>query len=134
MLATAAAHGDLDIARAVVGDDAPARGTAFFAQQALEKALKSILVWEQIDFPRTHDLTLLARLVPLGWDLDLPRIELIRLNDFPVETRYPIDEWSDVHPVRDAEAAAALAAVTAWVRDITNKLAERGLGIPTKSE
>ena len=69
----ATAEGDLIIARAAGrDDDAPPRGAAFFVQQALEKALKSILAWEQIDFPRVHDLDRLAGMLPMSWELAIP--------------------------------------------------------------
>ncbi|HKZ92833.1 MAG TPA: HEPN domain-containing protein, partial [Candidatus Limnocylindrales bacterium] len=60
----ASAQGDLALARAADRDaEAPTRGVAHFVQQALEKGLKSMLVLDQIDFPKTHDLAVLAGLV-----------------------------------------------------------------------
>ncbi|MDE0483616.1 MAG: HEPN domain-containing protein [Candidatus Poribacteria bacterium] len=35
---------------------APPRQSCWCAQQAAEKALKTVLIFLQIDFPRTHDL------------------------------------------------------------------------------
>ena len=35
---------------------------AFHAQQAAEKALKAFLVWNQVEFPRTHDIKRLLAL------------------------------------------------------------------------
>ena len=35
----------------------------FHSQQASEKYLKALLVWHQIEFPKTHDLDLLLTLV-----------------------------------------------------------------------
>ena len=43
------------------------RHVCWFAQQAAEKALKAVLVFLQIDFPRTHDLDFLRNLVPDDW-------------------------------------------------------------------
>ena len=45
----------------------PPRQACWFAQQAAEKALKAVLIFLQIDFPRTHDLNLLRNLVPNSW-------------------------------------------------------------------
>ncbi len=42
------------------------RHVCWFAQQAAEKTLKAVLVFLQIDFPRTHDLDVLRNLVPAG--------------------------------------------------------------------
>ncbi len=125
----ASALGDLALARAVDGDDeAPARGVAFFASQALEKGLKAILVWEQLEFPRTHDLALLAALVPSGWELGIPAGQLARLSDFAVDTRYPIDDWSLVRPVSAEEADDALATVGPIVERIIDRLPRPRIG------
>lgn len=43
------------------------RHVCWLAQQATEKALKAILVFLQIDFPRRHDLDALRNLIPDGW-------------------------------------------------------------------
>ena len=122
----ALAEGDLVLAHAAGRDpDAPPRGAAFFAQQALEKALKSVLVWEQIDYPRTHDLSLLAGLVPSTWKLPLPADRLERLGDFAVDTRYPLDEG--VAPVSRADADEALSVAAELVASIAERLEARGL-------
>ena len=41
-------------------------GSAFHAEQAVEKGVKALLVWRAVDFPPRHDLGLLAGLVPAG--------------------------------------------------------------------
>lgn len=38
-------------------------GAAFHAQQAVEKLLKAVLVWHQVEFPKTHDI---GRILDLG--------------------------------------------------------------------
>ena len=40
------------------------RHVCWFDQQAAEKTLKAVLVFLQIDFPRTHDLEVLRNMVP----------------------------------------------------------------------
>ena len=40
----------------------PPRQACWHAQQAAEKALKAVLIFLQIDFPRTHDLNVLRNL------------------------------------------------------------------------
>ena len=131
----ASAEGDLVLARASDRDaEAPARGVAFFVQQALEKGLKSVLVLEAIDFPKTHDLAVLAGLVPPDWGLGLTDVDLERLSDFAIDTRYPIDDWSDLRPVTDSEADAALLTVTRLLQEITTQLVDRGVTRPRKAE
>ena len=63
--------------------------TCFHAQQAAEKALKSVLTLLRQDFPRTHQLTELARLVvDAGGMPPLAPEEYLPLTPFAVELRY----------------------------------------------
>jgi HEPN domain-containing protein len=62
----------------------------FHAQQAAEKYLKAYLVWQEIEFPKTHaleDLVLLAtQKDPAAAGL---QGEVANLTPYAVETRYP---------------------------------------------
>lgn len=63
---------------------------AFHAQQAAEKYLKALLVSNGQDVLRTHDLSTLAQLLlRAGVDVAAIDNELLRLNPFAVEFRYP---------------------------------------------
>lgn len=80
----------------------PTDTVCFHCQQCLEKYLKAVLVFRQIQFPRTHDLVLLANLI--GDSSILESIDhLRRLNRYSVEARYP-GEWE---PISYEEAKAA---------------------------
>jgi HEPN domain-containing protein len=64
------ARQDLVAAEAMLGrSDMWPRRVCWLAQQAAEKAIKAVLVFLQIDFPRSHDLDALRNLVPDGWQL-----------------------------------------------------------------
>lgn len=43
------------------------RHLCWLAQQATEKALKAVLVFVGVNFPRRHDLDALRNLIPTGW-------------------------------------------------------------------
>jgi HEPN domain-containing protein len=60
------AENDLTTAMAVtrLGGKYPTDSVCFHAQQCAEKYYKAVLVSHGIDFPRTHDLNALARLLP----------------------------------------------------------------------
>lgn len=63
----------------------------FHAQQAVEKYLKALLVFEGIDFRKTHDVDyLLAECQKFAPEL-LGGIDLKSLTDFGVSVRYPDD-------------------------------------------
>jgi HEPN domain-containing protein len=63
---------------------------AFHCQQVAEKALKALLVWHQVEFPKTHDI---QRLLDLLSDVDSDVVGLVadaaELTPFGVEYRYP---------------------------------------------
>lgn len=94
--------------------DAPLEPTLFHAQQAIEKALKAVLVRADVVFRRTHDLLELADLlqanavvVPVGREL------LTRLAPYAVEFRYL---GAAAPEVSLEEAAVAVASVMAWAQ------------------
>lgn len=86
----------------------------FQAQQAAEKALKAVCLREGIEFPLTHDIRFLVRLLA---DEGLAIPDAVRsaavLADYAVAARYP----SAAEPVTEAEYAEAVAladVVVAW--------------------
>lgn len=105
----AKAAGDLKIARHLLGgDDDMSFGAAFHAQQAAEKALKAALVWYQVDFPKTHDISRLMELVRAAdARLALAMGDATGLTPYGVEVRYPADLPEPTRgEARDAVAAA----------------------------
>ena len=62
----------------------------FDAQQAAEKAIKAVLVYHQIDFPRTHQIAeLLVILRQAGHTAPETIWEAHALTNYAVVTRYP---------------------------------------------
>ncbi len=81
-------------------------GIGFNAQQAVEKALKAVLAYRDVHFPRTHDLgEILKVLVANGISFDERLNEAVKLNEFAVEMRYDTVEFEI-----DAKSALDLAA------------------------
>lgn len=123
------AQEDLREARRLVArSDAVPRHPAWLAQQGAEKALKAVLVCEQIPFPRTHNLSTVFNLIPAHWQVREVAADLERLSEYAVESRYP----ADVPDITAAEAAEAVRdavrladAVTA---DLKQRLSEQSRG------
>ena len=90
-----------------LGDDCPVDTVCFHAQQCAEKYLKTLLVLYQRDFPKTHDVAVLARLLPAEVAPQIDIDALLTLNRYPIEARYPGD-WEPVSR-NDAEAAVKVA-------------------------
>jgi len=70
------------------------RHACFLAQQGTEKALKAVLVFLQLDAPRSHNLNALRNLIPPDWPLTQQFLDLTDLTEWAVEARYP-GEWPD---------------------------------------
>ena len=98
------AKDDLDAAR--LGTDLVSTEIlCFHAQQAVEKALKAVLVGHSTDFPYTHDIEeLLATLEEAGVSCPVASPEAIRLTRYAVLTRYP----GLAEPVTSEEYQSAL--------------------------
>lgn len=86
---------------------------AFHAQQVAEKSVKAMLVWRQVEFPKTHDI---ERLLELLATCDEALAETIadaaELTPYGVEYRYP-GEYAPV----SAEAVAVCVRLAHKVHD-----------------
>lgn len=72
---------------ALVDSDSP--NSVWLVQQAVEKALKSILLLEQVRFRRIHDLDELRNLLPATYRLKTVPKDLSVLSQRGMESRYP---------------------------------------------
>lgn len=88
-------------------EDCPFDTVCFHAQQCAEKYLKALLVSQSLDFPRTHDLRLLVQLVLSRISLALNIPDVLKLNRYSIESRYP-GEWDPIAR-SDCEEAVAIA-------------------------
>lgn len=65
----------------------------FHCQQAAEKALKAVLIFYDVHFDRTHDISLLLRLLKSNGVAIPKAVEQSKsLSDYAVTVRYPGDE------------------------------------------
>jgi len=80
----------------------------FHAQQFVEKYIKAFLVWNQIEFKKTHDIALLLKTASeAAPDISEKLTEANELTPYGVEYRYPGD-YPDV-TFMDAQRAVKLA-------------------------
>ena len=110
-----------NLARAAQGQVTPdmlLEDACFDAQQAVEKALKALLVSRGVQVPRTHAISeLITTLAELGFEIPADVHEASVLTDYAVAARYP----GPFEPVllEDYEKAVATAkAVVSWVTGI----------------
>lgn len=103
----------------------PYKLIAFHAQQCAEKYLKAFLALRRIDFPYTHNISLLLEFSSkhAEWTEDLREAET--LTDYAVTARYP---GAEKVTKKDAEAAVKIADK---VRSVVRKaLKQEGLKLP----
>ena len=87
-----------------LGEDGPTDTVCFHAQQVVEKYLKALLAWEQIDFPKTHVIKKLIGLLPATLRPELTEAQRETLTEYATVTRYPGPD----EPITLAEARAAV--------------------------
>ena len=103
----------------------PCKLIAFHAQQCAEKYLKAFLALKKVDFPYTHNISLLLEISSdhAAWAKDLREAET--LTDYAVTTRYP---GAEKVTKKDAELAVKTAVK---VRNVVRKaLKQEGLNLP----
>lgn len=86
----------------------------FHAQQAVEKSLKAVLLFRQIEFPLIHDVEELLELAEQGGVALPPEVaDSSALTPYAVEARYP-GHWENITPKDVDEAIRAAERVVAW--------------------
>ena len=96
-------------------EECPFDTVCFHAQQCAEKHLKGLLVFRSIDFPKTHDLVILLRLLGAAESIAIEVDEVQPLNRYTIEARYPGD-WEPITRPEAEEAVAIARRVRGAVR------------------
>ena len=111
------ARGDLALSQVSLPEDSFYEMLCFHAQQAVEKAVKAVLIINNISYPKTHNIRTLLDLLPkeivLPADVDAAAI----LTDYAVSGRYP-DEVDEVNEEEYQEAVRLAEAVVQWAESI----------------
>jgi HEPN domain-containing protein len=92
---------DLEKAR-ILFDNKKFDGATFYSQQAVEKALKAVHISKGFGLIKTHDLSLLGRLLKLPKEL---LKKAILLNPFYTASRYPLGEEQIISDQESADEA-----------------------------
>jgi HEPN domain-containing protein len=102
------AYGDLNIAKnyhpGYYYED-----LCFHCQQAVEKAIKAVLIYNNIPLIKTHDIQVLLALLPTKLSAPITAEESAMISEYAVSTRYPGDyeptteeDWMKVISVTEA--------------------------------
>ncbi|MEK7395492.1 MAG: HEPN domain-containing protein [Candidatus Poribacteria bacterium] len=93
----------------------------FNAQQAVEKAIKAVLIKHDIDFPYTHNIAeLLTLLQKSGHELTEFLTQSAGLTLYAVSTRYPYVSSSPVEQEEYEQTVMIAEKVVYWADDIIN--------------
>ncbi|WP_337286488.1 HEPN domain-containing protein [Candidatus Methylomirabilis sp.] len=103
----------------------PLTTVCFHAQQCAEKYLKALLTFHTVPFPKTHDLAELLRLVPETGSLTIPLKEIVVINRYAIEARYPGD-WEPITRTEAERAVVIARTVRSAVRSALPKETTRG--------
>jgi HEPN domain-containing protein len=86
------AEADLALAGVPLPEKGMYEQLSFHAQQAVEKALKAILISNGIDFPKTHSIEYLLRLLPSNVTRAPVLMQVYKLTGYATIFRYPGNE------------------------------------------
>lgn len=93
----------------------------FGRSRPAEKAIKALLVLNNLDPPKTHDLNELISLVPAEWGFSWNVTELRSLSQWAVDTRYP-PLADDIDLEEAAIGVGVAAAIVARVTEVIGTL------------
>lgn len=97
----------------------------FDLQQCVEKSLKALLIYYGVNFPKTHDLAELFRLVKKHTTIKIPQEikKASRLTTYAVITRYP--SWNRIEEEKYLEALELGESLYYWVVDEVKSACEQ---------
>ena len=123
------AHAAADLHYARLGQkdaDALENLIVFHAQQAIEKALKAVMVERGVEFPKTHDLEQLVEIIEeagVAWPPDMNKV--LEFTPFATQGRNP--GFGDPISEADVEEAIEMAGkVLAWAHQEVAKASGAG--------
>jgi HEPN domain-containing protein len=102
-------------------ENCPFDTVCYHVQQCAEKYLKAVLLYHNVDFPRTHDLVVLFNLLQKTAPLNLFIQDVQPLNRYSIEARYPGD-WELIDESEAKVSLEKVRVVREAVRNILNHL------------
>ena len=114
------AKSSLKISKTSKDEDIFYEDLCFQAQQAVEKALKGLLIFYNAELEKTHNLVSLIKELSKYSDIPEEIKETAILNDYAVQTRYP----GDYTPINENEYNNAVTITEKCINWVDKKIKE----------
>jgi len=114
------AKSSLKISKTKIEEDIFYEDLCFQAQQAVEKALKGLLIFYSVEPEKTHNLVTLIKVLSKYTDVPEEINETAVLNDYAVQTRYP----GDYTPISEDEYKDAVIMAEECIKWVDKKIKE----------
>jgi HEPN domain-containing protein len=118
------ARSSLGLAKSSHDDSVYYEDLCFQAQQAVEKALKALLIYHGVEPERTHNLYRLLEELEKFVQIDDEIRTVLKLQDFAVQTRYP-GEYMKVEKEEYERSVVIAENCLRWVEDRINKTGDK---------
>lgn len=123
------AYSDLELARTAKSPKVLYESLCFHAHQAVEKALKAVLIAQEIPVVKTHNIGALLSLLPEGLRPTPDVQEAVGLTEYAVSSRYP----GDFEPVSEKEYLKTLRLAESVVKWAENVIRQPSLKLDKKT-
>ena len=114
------AKSNLKISKTKRDEDIFYEDLCFQAQQAVEKALKGLLIFYNVEPEKIHNLVTLIKELSKHTDIPEEINEVAILNDYAVQTRYP----GDYTPINEDEYNNAIIITEKCIKWVEKKIKE----------
>jgi len=118
------AKSSLKISKTRIDEDILYEDLCFQAQQAVEKALKGLLIFYNVEPEKTHNLVTLIKELSKYTEVPEEINETAILNDYAVQTRYP-GEYTPINEDEYYNAIMITEKCVSWVDKKINELLKK---------
>jgi HEPN domain-containing protein len=108
------AHSSLELAKFSENEQVCYEDLCFQAQQAVEKGLKSLLIYYGIEPEKTHSLYLLLQKLEEHTEINDELKSILKLSNYAVQTRYPGD-YAEIEKAEYEESIEIAGKCLNWI-------------------
>jgi HEPN domain-containing protein len=114
------ANSNLELAKVSNNGSICYEDLCFQAQQSVEKGLKGLLIFYGIEPEKTHNLLLLLQELEKQTNINDEIKQIIKLNNFAVQTRYPGD-YAEIEKEEYEQSIIIAEKCLKWIKEKINE-------------